>query len=113
MTGPIRCPNSAIAEPFAGTAEAPEAAPSPNPVATSIARAVLHILISCLKVLGIGANSEHHGGPCSQCPTRNEPRQEPEFFHAAEQKRRLVRSSPRKNCLRAATQSESADRGRC
>jgi hypothetical protein len=50
MTGSIRCPNSAIAEPFAGAAEAPEAAPSPNPVATSIA---------CL-FLGIGADSEHH-----------------------------------------------------
>jgi hypothetical protein len=63
MTGSIRCPNSAIAEPFAGAAEAPEAAPSPNPVATSIARAALHILISCLSlrsILAIGADSEHH-----------------------------------------------------
>jgi hypothetical protein len=59
MTGSIRCLNPAIAEPFAGAAEAPEAAPSPNPVATSIARAVLHILISCV-FLGIGADSEHH-----------------------------------------------------
>jgi hypothetical protein len=55
MTGSIRCPNSATAEPFAGAAEAPEAAPSPNPVATNIARAELHILISCL-FLGIGAD---------------------------------------------------------
>jgi hypothetical protein len=59
MTGSIRCPNPAIAEPIAGAAEAPEAAPSPNPVATSIARAVLHILISCV-FLGIRADSEHH-----------------------------------------------------
>jgi hypothetical protein len=43
MTGSVRCPNSAIAAPLAGAAEALEAATSPNPVATIIARAVLHI----------------------------------------------------------------------
>jgi hypothetical protein len=43
MTGSVRCPNSAIAAPLAGAAEALEAATSPNPVATIIARAILHI----------------------------------------------------------------------
>jgi hypothetical protein len=43
MTGSVRCPNSAIAAPLAAAAEALEAATSPNPVATIIARAVLRI----------------------------------------------------------------------
>ena len=39
-------PNSAIAAPLAGAAEAPDAPASPNPTATSIARAVFCILLS-------------------------------------------------------------------
>jgi hypothetical protein len=46
MIGSVRCPNSAIAAPLAGAAEAPEAANSPSPAATIIARAVLHISFS-------------------------------------------------------------------
>jgi hypothetical protein len=46
MTGSVRCPNLAVAAPLAGAAEALEAANSPSPVATIIARALLHISFS-------------------------------------------------------------------
>src|SRR5271154_1373744 len=59
MTGSVRCPNSTIAAPLAGSAEALEAANSPSPVATIIARTVFHIfvLLSDLPQLAVQRSS--------------------------------------------------------
>jgi hypothetical protein len=46
MTRLAKCPNSAIALPSAGAAEAPDPYTSPNPTATNIARAVFSTLLS-------------------------------------------------------------------
>ena len=48
MTWSVCCPNSAIAAPLAGVAEAHGAPTSPEPAAISIARAALRILLSCV-----------------------------------------------------------------
>jgi hypothetical protein len=66
MTASVRCATSAIAEPLAGAAVAPEAATSPNPVATSIERAVLHIFISSMRYPG-GFPGGHQDVPSTRC----------------------------------------------
>src|ERR1700683_2997767 len=48
MTWSAKCPNSEIAAPLAGSAEASHAPTSPNPTATSAARLVSRILLSWL-----------------------------------------------------------------
>jgi hypothetical protein len=66
MTASVRCATSAIAEPLAGAAVAPEAATSPNPVATSTERAVLHIFISSMRYPG-GFPGGHQDVPSTRC----------------------------------------------
>jgi hypothetical protein len=66
MIGSVRCPNSAIAAPLAGAAEAPEAANSPSPVATIIARALLHISFSRV-IPPVGFLEEREDVPSKRC----------------------------------------------